>query len=145
LAEILGRRRTVSPTRDRIQVLWMGRNNYYQTSQVVSDVTACAAYVLTGRVIVLSVVNAEGEGVGTTAYNEIIQLDSELAALPGIQYIDVRSLLVASYDPSNPQDVTDHANDIPPTSLRYDNLHYNNAGYAIVAKAVADRIKALGW
>jgi len=88
---------------------------------------------------------SQGEGAGTTAYDDIITLDSGLAAVPRIHYIDVRSLLVAACEPNNPQDVTDHANDIPPSSLRYDNIHFNAAAYAIVAKAVADRISAPGW
>lgn len=133
------------PQRDQIQVLWMGRNNAGDVAQVISDLKACAAFVRSGRVIVLSVLNAQGEGTGTDIYSAIVSLNQQIAGLSGVQYIDVRALLVAAYDSSSAQDVADHQADIPPTSLRADNIHLRDSGYAIVAKAVADRINALGW
>jgi hypothetical protein len=48
----------------------------------------------------------------------------------------VRSILVAAYNPLIPQDVIDHSNDVPPSSLRFDALHLTTAGYAIVASSI---------
>jgi len=131
--------------RDNINVLWMGRNNFHEVDQVVADVAACIRHVRGGKVIVLSVINGAGEGVGTGSYQEIVDLNRRLAALPGAVYIDIRAMLVAAYDPQQPQDLRDHLLDIPPGSLRSDGLHYNDAGYRLVATAVAQAIRQQGW
>ena len=56
----------------------------------------------------------------------------------GARFVDVRPVLVAAYDPAQPQDVKDHADDVVPASLRSDTLHLNSAGYKITAKAIHD-------
>jgi lysophospholipase L1-like esterase len=56
----------------------------------------------------------------------------------------VRSYLVSLYNPNQAQDVTDHSNDVPPTSLRFDTLHLNDAGYQAVAAKVYQSIALLG-
>lgn len=50
--------------------------------------------------------------------------------------LDLREKMVASYNPSIPQDVTDFGNDITPSSLRSDNRHPNTAGYALYANII---------
>ncbi len=47
--------------------------------------------------------------------------------------LDLRETLVAAYDSSIAQDVTDYGNDITPSSLRSDDRHPNTAGYGIYA------------
>jgi hypothetical protein len=66
------------------------------------------------------------------------------AAYPD-NFIDVEATLVNSYDPSLPQDVADHNNNIPPTSLRYDTVHLNDAGYTIVAGQVKSFLASKNW
>lgn len=85
------------------------------------------------------------EGNGTQTHAQITQLNADLAALYPDHFIDVRALLVAGYDRSSPQDVLDHANDVPPSSLRNDDQHLNEAGYARVAESVAATIRTRGW
>lgn len=94
--------------------------------------------------LVLSVLNGLAEPTGNANYNNIATINAGFLAAYGARYIDVRSYLVSLYDPAQPQDVIDHADDIPPTSLRADNLHLNNAGYAAVAAKVYESIALLG-
>jgi len=53
-------------------------------------------------------------------------------------------LLVAAYDPGVPQDVIDHGNDVPPSSLRLDTLHQNDDGQAFVSNEVWKYLTAQG-
>lgn len=129
----------------QINLFWMGQNNFYAPSQVQADIAKCVAFLSTQKFIVLSILNAENEGVGTTAYNTITQLNSQLAQAYPNNYIDIRKILVNAYDPGNAQDVRDYNNDTPPASLRNDNEHLNDAGYRIVAQSVAEFIAARNW
>jgi lysophospholipase L1-like esterase len=91
--------------------------------------------------LVLSILNACYEGnIESTAYSQIIALNQALQAAYPNNYLDIRSLLVAQYDPSSPEDVFDHSIDVPPTSLRFDNLHLNAAGYTFVAGQISRAI-----
>jgi hypothetical protein len=42
--------------------------------------------------------------------------------------------LISLYNPLDPQDVIDHGNDVPPSSLRADHIHLNTAGYEAMTK-----------
>jgi lysophospholipase L1-like esterase len=134
--------------RDDINVLWIGRNNFHDADRVVADVAASIQYVRSRRVIVLSVINGEDEGkIRMLRYKQIIALNQRLATLPGATFLDVRARLIAAYDHFSPKDVLCHSLDIPPPSLRVngDGLHLNDAGYEIVARAVAQVIQQKGW
>jgi hypothetical protein len=70
---------------------------------------------------VLSIINnnnSRSEQKGGTEYNTIISTNAALASTYGANYLDIRSILVSAYNPLLPTDVTDYANDEPPTSLR---------------------------
>jgi hypothetical protein len=106
-------------------VLWAGRNNVYADgAQVRADMAAMVAVVeqSTSCYLVMSVPNGEyrGEWKGAGGYNRIIALNNVLSAAysPGNHYLDIRSALVALYNPNNPVDVLDHGNDVWPYSLR---------------------------
>jgi hypothetical protein len=105
-------------------VIWAGRNNYSNAAQVRSDIAAMVGSLTHSRYLVLSIPNGEysNEHLGQSAYNTIIQLNSDLAATYGSHYVDVRQALVAAYNPANTMDVADHAADVPPFSLRTVNL-----------------------
>lgn len=137
--EVAGAQLLYAPT-----VIWAGRNNFSDAPTVEADVASMVAALHTSNYLVLSVVNGEGEGTGTTNYNEIVALNADLATTYGAHYVDVREALVALYDPGQPGDVTDHANDIPPASLRADTVHYNDAGYNAVAGIVYAHRSQLG-
>lgn len=129
----------------QINVFWMGQNNFYDPVQVQADIEKCVTFVSSQKFIVLSILNAENEGVGTSSYNTITQLNSQLARSYPNNYIDIRKILVNAYNPSDPQDVRDYNNDTPPASLRNDNDHLNDAGYRIVAQRVAAFIAVRNW
>jgi lysophospholipase L1-like esterase len=102
-------------------VIWAGRNNFWLPTTVLEDVaTMVAALPAPKKYVVLSVLNSAltNEGYGQASYTTITALNASLAAAYPANYIDIRTLLAAQYNPSLPQDVFDHGNDIPPASLR---------------------------
>ena len=104
-------------------IIWAGRNNYSDPTTVKADIAAMVASLNSQNYIVLSVLNGSYGGYeipGGAGYAYITQLNSDLASTYGSHFLDVRSYLVSLYNPSIPQDVTDHSNDTPPSSLRSD-------------------------
>lgn len=105
-------------------VIWAGRNNYANATQVQADIAAMVAVARqsTTCYLVLSVPNGAyfSELKGTANYNTLLALNSALSATysPGNHYFDIRTALIALYNPSNPADVLDHQNDVWPYSLR---------------------------
>jgi len=110
-----------------LPVFWEGRNNLFKTSvgpwgpdQILSDLAAQVKQVPQGmNYLVLSVLNENGptERRGGSNYRTLMQLNDALAATYREHYLDIRSILVNSYNPSLPTDVSDFENDMPPTSL----------------------------
>lgn len=109
-------------------VIWAGRGNYLNSARVQEDIAAMVAALQqsTSCYLVMSIPNGEYpfEWKGTEDYNKIVALDNALSATysPGNHYLDIRSALVALYNPNNPADVMDHNNDVPPYSLRAQNM-----------------------
>lgn len=132
-------------SRGKVNVFWMGSNNFYDAAGVETDIALCVAFLSSGKFIVLALLNAGSEPRGSPSYREITQLNASLAAAYPDNFIDVRQVLVDSYDPASAEDVRDHSNDVPPASLRNDDQHPNEAGYAIVAREVAGFIRTKGW
>lgn len=131
-----------------INVFWEGHNNITDPDTIKSDIAKSVAHLVpgNGRFIVLSLINnAWTAPKGTDNYARDMKLNADLAALYAANYLDVRSMLVAHFDPNNPQDVIDNANDVVPTSLRYDDIHMRNDGSVLVAQAVKQFIDAKGW
>lgn len=117
-------------------IIWSGRNNATDPTTVKSDIAGMVSTLTSSNYVVLSVLNASTETVGTGTYNTIIALNNDLKTTYGSKYLDVRSYLVSNYNPSIPQDVTDHSNDVVPSSLRADTIHLNQAGYDLVAQYI---------
>jgi lysophospholipase L1-like esterase len=134
--------------RRNVAIFWMGRNNYASPDTVVNDIAQAVAH-LQGRrhFLVLSVLNGEfdGESKGGANYATIVALNARLATAYPSNFLDVRHTLVAAYNPLSTRDSTNAANDLPPASLRGDELHLNGAGSRIVAVVVANALKANGW
>lgn len=128
-------------------VWWAGRNNYGSGTQVVDDAASFVAACGHNNYLILSIINGDyaGEYQGQANYNIIAGINAQLASTYGERFVDVRTSLVASYDPETPQDVIDFGNDIPPSTLRSDLIHLNDAGYAIVAGQVSSKGAALGF
>jgi lysophospholipase L1-like esterase len=128
-------------------VIWAGRNNY-SVEQTPRDIAAMVAALNPGsRYLVLGVTNAdlEGERKGQKQYAEIVEINAILKKTYGSRYVPARENLVARGNPQNPQDVRDMEDDIPPSSLRSDPVHFNNAGQVILATSVQDALVANGW
>lgn len=125
-------------------IICAGRNNFADSTTVLADIAAMVAALPHARYVVLSIPNSTSELNPSTGYSQIIALNNRLSALYGSHYLDVRSYLVSQYNPGIPQDVTDHGNDVPPSSLRADGLHYNTAGYSAFANYIySQKITAL--
>ncbi|EIQ00855.1 lysophospholipase L1-like esterase [Opitutaceae bacterium TAV1] len=121
-------------------VIWAGRNNYGNTEAVLADIADMVSALGHTNYLVLGIINGLGEEStnkqGAAKLNKIKRLNAELAAIYGIRFLDIRTHLVNLYNPSNPDDASNFANDIPPSSLRYDFLHLNSAGHEAVAKFI---------
>jgi lysophospholipase L1-like esterase len=123
-------------------IIWAGRNNFTSPATVKADIAAMVAALGTSNYVVLSILNGNGEPSGSGNYTTLTTLNNDLATTYGSHYVDVRAALVTAYDPALSQDVIDHANDVPPTSLRFDGIHLNTAGYTLVANLVNSYINA---
>lgn len=129
----------------QINIFWIGGNNFYEPAVVKSDIASAVAFLTTNRFVVLGFLNAGSEPFGTYSYGQVTQLNADLAGIYPDNFIDIRRILIDRYDPGLPQDVQDYNNDVPPASLRNDDQHPNDAGYAIVAQAVAAFLRDEGW
>lgn len=101
--------------------IWSGRNGSDAGHTLIGDINAMLAVIpppIANKYLVLSVINQENEPSGSTNYNNIIAGNLALQAAYPNNYVDIRALLVAQYNPANLVDVQDHANDIPPYTLR---------------------------
>jgi lysophospholipase L1-like esterase len=126
-------------------VIWAGRNNFLSPDTVKADIAAMvAALTSPKRFLVLGITNGESgaEYQGGANYNAIVTLNADLAALYPDNFLDIRAVLVAQYNPGIAQDVLDFGRDIVPSSLRSDQWHLNTAGNAIVAAQVEAWIAA---
>jgi hypothetical protein len=110
-----------TPYANYLPVFWEGRNNYLAPTQIISDLKAQIATVPSGQdYVVLSITNDEKspEWKGGSGYNVIVNDNNEIQTLAGSHYLDIREILVNSYDPTQANDVTDFNKDEVPTSLR---------------------------
>ena len=137
--QILTRQTAGSNTWSQPTIIWAGRNDYPFPTTVKANIAQMVTNLWsqgnTNRYMVMSILNGQyaGEQRGGIGYAVITNLNAELSAIYGKNYVDVRSYLVSRYDPLVAQDVIDYADDIPPSSLRSDAIHLNDAGYAAVA------------
>ncbi len=130
-----------------VNIIWMGRNNYKDTDRVLADIESVANRVVGGRFAVLSILNGDypPEHKDLDGYKIIMGLNDTLSKRYGDKYIDVRSQLLAAANPNDPGDMADIADDVPPRSLRSDQLHLNDAGDTVIAKTVSEFLKKKGW
>ena len=62
--------------------------------------------------------NVQAEWPGGATYRKIQNVNTQLASSYGSHYLDIRHVLVESYDPALITDVSDFSHDEVPTSLR---------------------------
>ena len=131
-----------------IQVIWSGENDY-QTSvtQVESDIAAMVSHIGSNpNYLILSVLNGSACPSGAGCYTSLLTLNNYLATTYPGHYFDIREYLIqhglsdAGITPSV-QDLTDIGNDVVPTDLRSDSIHFDGAGYQVVGQQVAKFIQ----
>lgn len=134
-----------------IAILWPGRNDTWRTDmgdEVMNAVDAMVAHLTAQRkqFVVMSVLNGEyvNEYKGGPVYERILGYNNRLKYKYPEQYCEIRNVLVRAYNPSIPQDVLDFQHDIPPSSLRADNIHLLDPGYDIVEATVYNHLKNRG-
>lgn len=126
---------------DWTTIIWAGVNDASSPETIKSNIT-CMVEALrahgNNRFLVLGVVTGGTGGVGTAWHANIaLNLNPWIMATYPDNSLDMRSILMAHYDPSLPDDVkaVTLTNTVPP-SLRVDNVHLNRRGSAIVASNV---------
>lgn len=126
-------------------IIWAGRNDVYTNSaaniiaNIDAMIAALAAAGNSNRWLVLNVLNGDYgsfDAPGGAGYLAITNLNEQMRVRYGVRYVPIREALVAAYNPALTNDVIDHSLDIPPESLRFDQLHLTNSGYAAVARYV---------
>lgn len=102
------------------KVLWLGRNNYTQTTQIATDIASSVAALTTPDYLVLDILNGDqpSEYSGTSAYTSITTANNAMLSTYGNHALDVREYLVSQYNAGNILDTFNHTNDVPPASLR---------------------------
>jgi len=156
--QIADRQTADTEHRDWITVFWYGHNNLKDpaatnlpgdTAQIKADIARSVARLAPGnnRFLVLSVVNqVKPEQMrGGAVYQAIMQLNADLAATYPNNYFDIRSWLVSQYDPSNAEDVANFQADVPPRSLRFDEIHLTLDGSTVLARKMKEVLDARGW
>lgn len=104
-----------------LPVFWEGRNDIADVSRTLSDIAAQVQSVPAGQnYVILANLNGNhsDEWIGGSDYEYILTLNNQLAETYGRHYLDVRRMLISSYNPAQATDVADVKHDDVPTSLR---------------------------
>jgi hypothetical protein len=127
-------------------IIWMGRNNSARPHETYAELAAALKHIksLNARFLIVSVTNGGGESLGSPYYYNVVNLNALLRKQFPREFVDVRTKLIRSAS-TDTGDQTDRAADIPPRSLRGDNVHFNDAGQQIIAETLAQRLTELGW
>lgn len=133
----------------KITVIWSGRNDIFSnfSNESIIENIDLMIHSINGnnRFLILGVTDAAFESIDSSGFKQIIELNKLLSATYPENWLDVREILVNSYNPELPEDVAAfNAGKIAP-SLFVDGLHLNDSGNKIVAKAVYTFIKSKGW
>ncbi len=132
---------------EMINGFWIGQNDGGSSAAILPALAAGIANIkpLIKRFFVMNVTGTSTDVLGSANQIALLASNEAVRLVYPNNHIDIRSILVAAYNPAIPQDVTDHTNNVIPSSLRSDTVHLNDAGYLIVATAVRDFITAKGW
>lgn len=125
-------------------IFWAGRNNLNKT-QVMADLASAFTYVSSGKILFLTICNTVSEPSGSANHATILDINADILSTYPNNSLDIRSLLVAAYNPALPTDVYDHGRDCPPTSLLVDGQHFNVAGSRFVKDPIKGFIDNKGW
>lgn len=132
----------------RINLIAIGRNDVGNLSDIQSRIAAIVASLGHNKYLVIGVTNASTEPSGSAGHTQVVALNNALAATYGARFVDIRTfaieegLAAAGITPSA-QDLTDIANDVPPDSLRDDNLHPDAPWLELIAAQCVERIRTV--
>lgn len=134
-----------------IKVIWSGTNDGYNMFNYEGGVEHVV------KEIKLLVDTAEKYIVvgchdcnSSFSYDQLLAFNTKLKDTFGNHYVDIYDFIIKyglAYEglTATQQDKTDIANNIVPTSLRYNAIHFNSYGYDIIANLIYDRLCALGY
>lgn len=117
-----------------IIIIWAGRNNISDESTVLSDISEMVGSLVHGRFLVLSVLNAVNEPIGSDNNNHAKSINTILQNRYGSNYVDLRSLYNSGTD-----------NDTPRTEYVSDSIHPKLVASGLMANKIANAIKLNGW
>jgi len=122
-------------------IIWSGRNNYSDSNAVLADIATMVSdlnSVGNSNYLVMAIINATNETIGTAGYVQITNLNHYLSAIYSNQFFDVRKFLVNAANTNLPFDLFTFTNDTPAAGLHAnaDAIHLNAAGYLLVAEGV---------
>jgi len=135
-------------------VVGAGRNNVLDGTLPVSarlmELLPTAQDTQVKEILVWGVINGTDEPTGHVRRAAIIEYNNRLKALYGENFYDIRrdfidTGLTRAGIVATAGDTTNIANDCPPPSLMADAIHPNAAGYEVLARLLAEKVKALGW
>lgn len=139
-----------------VLALWTGRNNIGSTPSkdaIVRNTAGAVAYLkpLVKNFVIISVTNGTTEGIGTSNYSTIIEINQALLDVYGESFYDLRSDFIQNgmarigMSPTS-DDLAAIANDRPPPSLMGDTIHPNQAfGYVAQKLLFADWLTEKGF
>jgi lysophospholipase L1-like esterase len=151
--QISARQAADTTHRDWITVFWYGHNDIRidtptAAERVKAELAASIARLTPGnnRYVVLSLANNASEARrGSGQYQAVIQLNNDLAALYPQNYLDIRAFMVSQYDPANGQQAQEFQDDVPSSSLRFDDIHLTGFGADVVARRIREYFQSKGW
>lgn len=123
-------------------VIWSGRNDNWEPTVVKASIASMVAKLTSQPYIIFGILNASGEPIGSGGYNQIVQLNSDLAALYPNNFWDARAWFNGICLPGGlyystlctAQDKIDSSNGLTPGSFRNDTIHPNSLGDYVFAK-----------
>ncbi|MCV9960998.1 SGNH/GDSL hydrolase family protein [Pararhizobium sp. BT-229] len=126
----------------KITWIWVGRNNAADGRRIEDDVDAMVKHVGHDRFLIASITTRASDKDSRLA--AIHQVNANLQNKYGDRYVDVLSILLQS-GTDKEGDAKFLKRGIVPKSLRSDDVHLNDLGYSLVAKAFVDRTNKMGW
>lgn len=134
--------------RDNINIIWIGTNGEFTTSaELIECIEAMIDYMspINKKYIVIGI-----HHLVSTVTETFETIEKNMAMHFGRNYINERKYMIeyglsdAGITPTDEDTTAISQGKIPP-SLLYDNVHYNDKGYNIIANLVSERGKELGY